>query len=197
VKTQPTAPDFRSALAALASALKSMHRPAMLIGGLAVIARGVPRLTIDIDAVIHAEGLDIDRLWMVLRDSKLEARIGNAAEMAAERMVLLLEHRPSRVSVDLSLGWMVFEREAMQRATIVDLDGVPFPVATPEDLVILKAVAWRDVDRLDITELVVRHHGEMDFARMRRTLTQFFEILEMPERLQEFERLLSAALNEA
>ena len=195
--TQPNSPDFRSALAALSDALKNMDRPAMLIGGLAVIARGVPRLTIDIDAVIHAEGLDLDRLWKVLRDSELEARVGDAVEIAAERMVLLLQHRPSRVAVDLSLGWMLFEREAMQRATTVDLDGVPFPVATPEDLVVLKAVAWRDVDRLDITELVVRHHGEMDFARMRRTLTQFFEILEVPERLEDFDRLVSAALKEA
>jgi hypothetical protein len=197
VMTQPTSPNFRSALAALFKALKNIDRPAMLIGGLAVIARGVPRLTIDIDAVIHAEGLDIDRLWKVLRDSELEPRVGDAAEIATERMVLLLQHLPSRVTVDLSLGWMVFEREAIRRATTVDLDGVPFPVATPEDLVVLKAVAWRDVDRLDITELVVRHHGEMDFARMRRTLTQFFEVLEAPERLAEFDRLVSEALDQA
>ncbi len=44
-------PDLRAALAALASALRSIDKPAMLIGGLAVIARGVPRVTIDIDAV--------------------------------------------------------------------------------------------------------------------------------------------------
>ena len=194
--TQSPAPDIRPALAALSTALAALDRPAMLIGGLAVIARGVPRLTIDIDAVVHAEGLDVDRLWAVLRDSGLEARVADAAQIARERLVLLLRHRASGVTVDLSLGWVQFERDAMARATTVDLDGVRIPVATPEDLVILKAVAWRGLDRSDITELIVRHHADMDFQRIRTTLAQFFEVLEIPERLAEFDRLVSDALQD-
>ena len=193
---QPPAPDFRPALAALSKALAALDRPAMLIGGLAVIARGVPRLTIDIDAVVHAEGLDLDRLWAVLRDSGLEARVTDAAAIARERLVLLLRHLASGVTVDLSLGWVQFERDAMARASTVDLDGVYIPVATPEDLVVLKAIAWRAIDRSDITELIVRHHAAMDFQRMRATLAQFFEVLEIPERLVEFDRLVSDALRD-
>lgn len=195
--TESPSPDFRSALAALFGALKTIDRPAMLIGGLAVIARGVPRLTIDIDAVVHGEGLDVDRLWKVLRDSGLEARVTDAAEIAKERLVLLLRHHASGVTVDLSLGWMQFEREAMKRATTVFLGGVPVPVATPEDLVVLKAVAWRAVDKLDITELIVRHHAGMDIQRMRGVLEGFYELLEVPERLKEFDQLVSQALAEA
>ena len=195
--TQSPAPDFRSALAALFEALKTIGRPAMLIGGLAVIARGVPRLTIDIDAVIQGEGLDVDRLWEVLRRSGLEARVTDAEEIAEERLVLLLRHSASGVTVDLSLGWMQFEREAMERATTVDLGGVPVPVATPEDLVVLKAVAWRAVDKFDVTELIVRHHAGMDLQRMRRTVAGFYELLEVPERLKEYDLLVSQALDEA
>ncbi|MFO7695403.1 MAG: nucleotidyltransferase [Vicinamibacterales bacterium] len=195
--TQSPTPDFRSALVALAGALKSIGRPAMLIGGLAVVARGVPRLTIDIDAVVDAEGLDVDRLWEVLRDSGFEARVIEAAKLARERLVLLLRHPASGVTVDLSLGWMQFERDAIERATTVDLGGVPVPVATPEDLVVLKAVAWRRVDKLDMTELIVRHHAEMDLQRMRRTVAGFYELLEVPERVTEFDQLVSQALDEA
>ena len=195
--TQSPAPDFRPALAALSKALAVLDRPAMVIGGLAVIARGVPRLTIDIDAVVHAKGLDVDRLWATLRDSGLEARVTDAAEIARERLVLLLRHLASGVTVDLSLGWVQFERDAMERATTVDLDGVRVPVAIPEDLVVLKAVAWRAIDRSDITELIVRHRAHMDFQRVRATLAQFFEVLETPERLVEFDRLVSEALREA
>lgn len=195
--TQVPAPDFRSALAALFKALGTVDRPAMLIGGLAVVARGVPRLTIDIDAVVDAESLDVGSLWKILRDAGLEARVTDAARIANERLVLLLRHATSGVPVDLSLGWMPFERAAMERATTVDLDGVRLPVATPEDLVVLKAVAWRGIDKSDITELIVRHHAGMDFQRMRATLARFFEVLEIPERLADFDRLVSEALEEA
>jgi hypothetical protein len=194
--TQAASPDLRAALAALAGALKIIGSPAMLIGGLAVIARGVPRLTIDIDAVIQAEGLDIDRLWNVLRGGGFDARVADAVKLTRERQVLLLQHPASGMPVDLSLGWLSFEREALQRATTVDWGGVPFQVATPEDLVVLKAVAWRGIDKLDITELIVRHHAGMNFDRVRWTLAQFYEILDVPERLADFDRLVSDAFSQ-
>ena len=31
----------------------------MIVGGIAVIARGIPRQTVDIDATLWAEGLDV------------------------------------------------------------------------------------------------------------------------------------------
>jgi hypothetical protein len=166
----------------------------MLIGGLAVIARGIPRATIDIDAVIQAEGLDIDNLWKVLRDSGFEPRVADAARLTRERQVLLLQHPASGMPVDLSLGWLVFEREAMERATTVELGGVRLPVATPEDLIILKAVAWRDIDRADISGLLVRHHAQINIDRVRKKLAQFYEVLEIPERMADFDRLVLQVL---
>lgn len=46
--TDQPGPDLPGALAALAAAFRDLDRPAMLIGGLAAIARGIPRQTIDI-----------------------------------------------------------------------------------------------------------------------------------------------------
>lgn len=193
---QPTSPDLRAVLAALFDALKSMGQPAMLIGGLAVIARGVPRLTIDVDVVVQAEGLDIDRLWRTLREAGFGPRVVDAEKLAVERQVLLLTHPAGGMTVDLSLGWLAFEREALERATLVDWGGVCLPVATPEDLVIFKGVAWRSVDRSDITALIARHGSEMDLERVRKTLAQFYEVLDVPERIVDFDRLVASARNE-
>ncbi len=82
----------------------------------------------------------------------------------------------------------------MARATTVELGGVRLPVATPEDLVIFKAIAWRDIDGSDIAELLIRHHAGMSLERIRGTLTLFYEVLEIPERMVEFDRLVSRAL---
>ncbi len=195
--TPPASPHLRTVLDALFGALSLVGKPAMLIGGMAVVARGVPRLTLDVDAVVQAEGLSLSRLWDALRQAGFEPRVADAERVAIERHVLLLTHPPSAMTVDLSLGWLNFEREALARATPLDWGGVRVPVATPEDLVIFKAVGWRGIDRSDITELVVRHHAGIDFERVRRILAQFFEVLDVPERLEDFDRLVSAALKEA
>jgi len=60
--TNQPRPDLPGALAALAEVFRALHRPAMIIGGLSVIARGIPRQTIDIDAVVQGEGLAFDAL---------------------------------------------------------------------------------------------------------------------------------------
>ncbi len=48
-------PGFLEALQALTDALGELPAPAMVIGGVAVIARGVPRSTVDIDATVNGQ----------------------------------------------------------------------------------------------------------------------------------------------
>src|SRR2546428_12881332 len=55
-----------AALADCAAALRRLGRPAMIIGGLAVITRGLPRQTVDIDATIWAEGLGVETILPAL-----------------------------------------------------------------------------------------------------------------------------------
>ena len=191
-----TAEAFRSALLALQQAFKDLARPAMIIGGLAAVARGIPRFTRDIDATIAGEGFDVDRALVLLRHHGFEPRIEHAAEFARQRLVLLLRHRPSAVDLDLGLAWLPFEHEALSRATSVDFGGVSLPVVAVDDLIVLKAVAWRLGDRSDIERLLIRHGRTIDLVRVRQALEQLLNMLDEPERLVEFDRLVSDALRE-
>lgn len=189
--TNDAASAFKSALLALQRAFDELARPAMIIGGIAAIARGVPRQTIDIDATIEAQGLDISEAFRVLDRHEFEPRIERADEFARQRLVLLLRHRPSGVRVDLSLAWLPFERDALARASSFDFGGVSVRVVTVEDLIVLKAVAWRLRDRDDIERLLIRHKRSVDLQQIRATLVQLFGMLEEPERLEDFDRLVS------
>ena len=191
-----TAEAFRVALLALQQAFKDLARPAMIIGGLAAVARGIPRFTRDIDATIAGEGFDVDRALALLRHHGFEPRIEHAAEFARQRLVLLLRHRPSVVDLDLGLAWLPFEHEALSRATSVDFGGVSLPVVAVDDLIVLKAVAWRLGDRSDIERLLIRHGRTIDLVRVRQALEQLLNMLDEPERLVEFDRLVSDALRE-
>ena len=180
-----------AALEALAATFDDLGAPAMLIGGIAVIARGVPRTTLDIDAAVWAEGLDLDRAMAIFGRHGLAPRIQAARQFANERQVLLLRHEASGTPLDVSLAWLPFERDALARATPVDFGGATLRVALVEDLVVYKAVAWRERDRTDIERLLVAHPGTVDLGRVRSLVAEFAVHLDAPERVAEFEALLT------
>lgn len=64
-------------------------------------------------------------------------------------------------------------------------------MALAEDLIIYKAVAWRD--RADIERLLIMHGGRIDLAYVRKMVGEFAELLGEPERQSDFERLLERA----
>ena len=181
---------LEAALGALADALQESGVDHMLIGGLAVIARGVPRHTVDIDATVWAPGLALDGFLEVLADRDIHGRIPDLVPFAGESQVLLLEHAPTRTPIEVSLAWLPFEREALDHAEALSLGSCDLRVARAEDLVIYKAVAWRDRDRSDIERLLGLHGEHIDLERVRALVADFATMLEDPDRLEEFDSLV-------
>ena len=187
----PPSQGIVEALRALQAAFAKLQCPAMVIGGLAAICHGVPRVTRDIDCTLPGDGLDYSELLGVLAECEIRPRIDDAVPFAREAQVLLLVHTPSGVEIDMSFAWMQFELDALDQAVVVDLVGNPIKVARPEDLVIYKVVAWRAQDRQDIERLLRVHGGAVDIERVRRSVAQIAEILEDPDRVAEFEEILA------
>jgi len=67
VRRGPDTSRIEEALAALSEALSETGAPWMVIGGIAVIAHGVQRMTTDIDAVIQGDAVSVRALINVLR----------------------------------------------------------------------------------------------------------------------------------
>jgi hypothetical protein len=192
--TVPTDQVLLEAVAALATALQKLRAPGMIIGGMAVIARGVPRLTVDVDATVWGADIELLELFGTLAEQGIVPRVRDALEFARERQVLLLRHDPTGTPMEVSIAWLPFEREALEKATPVQFAGVDVPVALPEDLVVYKALAWRDQDRSDIERLLVLHGKSMDLEKIRALVAQFASILGEPQRVEEFEALTRRAL---
>jgi hypothetical protein len=164
----------------------------MIIGGIAVIARGVPRHTDDVDATVWGPGLDLTVLLHSLEAEKLRLRIVDGLTFARQNQILLLVHDPSNVEIDLSLAWLPFEQEALRLAPRERLRGISVPVARAEDLIVYKALAWRERDRADIGHLLALHREHIDLERMLGIVSQLADAMEIPERAHDFERLLRA-----
>jgi hypothetical protein len=165
----------------------------MIIGGVAVIAAGVPRQTIDIDATVLGRGVDLDTAIETFERHGIFTRVADAREFARERQVLLLQHRQSGVTIEVSFAWLPFEEEALSRAREIDVDGVALRVARPEDLIIYKAAAWRDRDRSDIERLLILHLDDIDLVRVQRLIAEIASVLDDPDRIDAFNRMVTRA----
>jgi hypothetical protein len=121
---------LEDALDALALALTSQKLPWMLIGGLAVIARGVRRCTTDIDAVVQGDSVDLDALLRAFAARGIVPRIPDARAFAAANRILLVTHEPSGVDLDVSMGWTGFEREALGLRSNVTFGPLRVPTAS-------------------------------------------------------------------
>jgi hypothetical protein len=109
---------LEAALADLTAALKPTAALWMIIGGIAVIARGVRRMTTDIDATIRGDQVDMTSLIKALAKKRIVPRIRDAERFASESLVLLLEHQPTGVELDVSMAWTDFEHEALAASSI-------------------------------------------------------------------------------
>jgi hypothetical protein len=184
---------FDAALRAVAAALGEIPAPSMIIGGVAVIAAGVPRQTIDIDATILGRETTAESVLGVFSRHGIQPRIDDALAFARQRQVLLLIHSSSAVTIEVSFAWLPFEQEALANAVEIDIGGSKIRVARPEDLIVYKAAAWRDRDRSDIQRLLIRHLQEIDVERVRRLVHEIAIALDDPGRGEAFEALVAAA----
>jgi hypothetical protein len=152
----------------------------------------VARLTDDVDATVVGAEFDLEAAIIVFSHHGITPRIEDAVSFARQRQVILLHHAPSDTPLDLSLAWLPFELEALERAERLDLGGVHAPVATIDDLLVYKAIAWRPRDRDDIERLVAGGRA-VDLPRVQATVDQLAEALEEPERAIRFAELVKRA----
>jgi len=94
--------------------------------------------------------------------------------------VLLIKHIKSGVGIDISFGALPFEEECIKRSKKIKLAKLNIPLPSPEDLIIMKAVAHRPKDLIDI-ESIIDANPHLDVRRIKYWVNEFATILEMPE----------------
>lgn len=187
------APDVLEPLAAPLAAIQRLieqfDNRGVIIGGVAASLLGRPRLTADADALLLLSVNDIPRLLQLAGVEGLQPRLANVVEFARRNRVVLLQHVATGIGVDISLGLLPFEVETVERSVEHQVGAVRLRLPTPEDLIILKAVAHRPKDMLDI-EAVVATQEHLDKKRIASWVQQFADLLEVPEIWTDLERLL-------
>jgi len=176
-------------ISSLQRLLERLGGRGVILGGVATGFHGKPRFTVDVGAMVLASVNDIPQLLLFAKEEGIEPRIENVDGFARKNRVLLLRHTSSKVNIDISLGVLPIEEEAVERSVIHNLGTLSIRLPTPEDLIIMKAIAHRPKDLEDIRTIAEKYQT-LDVERIQQWVSAFAEILEQPELWNQIEPLL-------
>jgi predicted nucleotidyltransferase len=102
--------------------------------------------------------------------------------------MLLLTHTAS--NIDIALGGLSFEKEALDRSQTHEMDGFRLRLPTVEDLLVMKAFAHRPKDMEDIKGLLdANPDANLDIVRQ--WVREFARAMTMPDLLEDFENIVA------
>ena len=165
----------------------------MFIGGIAVIANGVPRATQDVDATLWGPATRPEDLLPILADEGMMPQDEESLETVRHTSVLRMKHQSTGVDLDIGFSWLPFEREALDSALAREFQGIPVRIARPEDLIIYKSTSWRDRDRDDIERLLTLYGPTINAQRVLDLVRQIGQALDDPQRVVILERMIREA----
>jgi hypothetical protein len=157
--------DLRDALTVAAETLADSRVAYAVIGGMAAGFRSEPRATKDIDFLLRVPQLQLPRLLDALRQRGFEFDTPTAIREWTQQHMTALSYRG--VQVDWLKPVIPAYEHVLDRATEETWLGRPIRVASPEGLILLKLVAFRTRDQLDIENLVAAHRDTLDLAWIR------------------------------
>jgi hypothetical protein len=163
---------FVEPLTALQRLLDRFGEQGVIIGGIATGFLGKPRFTIDLDAMFLASTSEIPHILEMAKEEGIEPRTDKVMEFAKKSRVLLLRHSASGASIDISLGVLPFEEEVVASSKVHDVGMLSVRLPTPEDFIIMKAIAHRPKDLIDI-QSIVDAHPILEVDRIRHWVKSF------------------------
>ncbi len=123
-----------------------------VVGGLAVILNGYPRLTLDVDILVDDDAENVRRLLRCLE----KWGEGWARELRVEDF----EPQEGSIRITEEFDLDVFTRMRGQslddfraRLGYLEASGARIPYLAPEDLILLKQGSWREKDQLDVAAM--------------------------------------------
>ncbi|HEV8383957.1 MAG TPA: nucleotidyl transferase AbiEii/AbiGii toxin family protein [Candidatus Acidoferrales bacterium] len=163
---------FEALLSKLARGLDRRGIPYMLIGGQAVLLYGEPRLTRDVDVTL---GVGPEKLSLILdlaKESGWKVLTDSPADFVAQTLVLPCLDSSSGIRIDLVFSFSAYERQAIERARPIQVEGTTVQYAAVEDVIIHKVVAGRPRDLEDVHSILLKN-PQVDVAYIRRWLREF------------------------
>jgi hypothetical protein len=154
-------------------ALSKVDVPKAVIGGLALVAWKHARYTRDADVLVAIEADRVNELVRVLTNAGFHPRHSPALRFIDGQGIAQFTFQPADALMpfqfDLLLVSGDFQRTAVTRA-------IPWPlhrtthvrVVRPDDLIVIKLLAGRIIDRADAAMILRENRADIDFTHLHR-----------------------------
>jgi Nucleotidyltransferase of unknown function (DUF6036) len=164
--------DLTTTLDLLVALLTGMKVEYVIVGGLAVRAYSIPRATLDLDFTLALDRGQLSQLYDALEERDFAVpepyRSGWVDQVKGLNLVKLKRYVGDRgIDVDLFLAESRFQEEMLQRRRMAEVEERALWIASPEDLVLLKLLAGRPRDLIDVNDVLFTQ-APLDVEYMRR-----------------------------
>jgi len=127
----------------------------LLVGAYAMGAHGYPRATGDIDIWVEPSPDNSTRVYRALAQFGAPLHEVDEGTFVKLGVVFQIGVAPRRIDIMSSVSGVEFD-EAYRHRQIVEMEGMPIPILSYDDLVRNKRATGRDKDRLDADRLEKR-----------------------------------------
>jgi uncharacterized nucleotidyltransferase DUF6036 len=177
-------------LAALDVPLRRLGLRWYLFGAQAAILHGAARLTADVDVTVDLGSQALGVMLEAVGAAGFAPRVTDVAAFAERTRVVPLVHVASAMPVDVVLAGPGPEELFFGRIERRVVDGVLIPVASAEDVIVMKLLAGRPKDVDDVVAILAAHPDTLDLDLVRGLLAELEEALERGDLQHELERAL-------
>ncbi|MBN2316573.1 MAG: nucleotidyltransferase [Sedimentisphaerales bacterium] len=130
----------------------------IVIGGVASVLYGVPRVTFDLDILIEATTENAEQLLRALEEAGFgTATLTNACDLVSHEITVFNDR--VRIDVQTSTPGVSFQ-DAWSRRKTVTYQGLDLFILSKEDLIASKRASGRQVDMEDVRLLELPDRGE-------------------------------------
>jgi hypothetical protein len=180
-------------LADLGAALESLRIDWYLFGARAAILHGASRLTADVDVTVRLpDTTSTATLVSSLERHRFDARVRDAGFLDRTRVVPFV-HTPTMVPLDVVLAGPGLEAQFFERTVDRVIEDVRVPVASAEDVMVMKVLAGRPKDVEDIVAIAAAYGDDLDVRYLRNTLRIVEQALAQSDLLPLLEQALERA----
>jgi len=148
--------DYLTVLKKLVKIFQSQKIPYMLVGGIATSIYGEPRATKDIDLMVMVKPYHLGKLLSTLKKNKFQFHAEEAKVLLEFGNRIMIYDPTGILRIDLWIPKTNYEKQAFKRRKKEMLKKTTLFTVSVEDLILLKLLAGRPKDIIDIEGILVK-----------------------------------------